>query len=228
MHFTTITLATLLASASAGVVPAVPAIRHDPITKRSEATFDPNGNIKLTFSRETVKIGSLTTEAIISAIYPICHESGQCETNDIDLKGMLITPSRVDAIKVTLGPHGAYPTWIRNGLVDALGAAARTVAKCEKGTHVDKCFGTTAMAYCPQRKIEYQNCEVPKFWGINYQSSKNPDGAPPNLSLDVSMEKEGDGGLCEDVMSGLGAVAGAVHGVGGGVFTLLSFACESK
>jgi len=46
MLFTTTTiLATLLASASAGVVPA---IKVDPISKRSEATFDPNGNIKLT------------------------------------------------------------------------------------------------------------------------------------------------------------------------------------
>ena len=42
----TITIATLLAATvSAGVVPA---IKHDPITKRSEATWDKNGNIKLT------------------------------------------------------------------------------------------------------------------------------------------------------------------------------------
>ncbi|KAI2474691.1 hypothetical protein Ptr902_13890 [Pyrenophora tritici-repentis] len=212
MHFTTITLATLLASASAGVVPAVPAIRHDPITKRSEATFDPNGNIKLTFSRETVKIGSLTTEAIISAIYPICHESGQCETNDIDLKGMLITPSRVDAIKVTLGPMA--PT--QPGSATAWSTPSAPPHAQWQSARREPMWTSAS------------NCEVPKFWGINYQSSKNPDGAPPNLSLDVSMEKEGDGGLCEDVMSGLGAVAGAVHGVGGGVFTLLSFACESK
>ncbi|KAK1916188.1 hypothetical protein P3342_004004 [Pyrenophora teres f. teres] len=96
MRFTTITLATLLTSASAGIVPA---IKRDPINKRSEATFDPKGNIKLTFSSETVKIGSLNTESIISAIYPICHESGQCETNEIDLKGMIFSPSGADAIK---------------------------------------------------------------------------------------------------------------------------------
>ncbi|EAT76988.1 hypothetical protein SNOG_15613 [Parastagonospora nodorum SN15] len=27
-------------------------------------------------------------------------------------------------LKVTLGPHGTYPVWIRNGLVDLLGVSA--------------------------------------------------------------------------------------------------------
>jgi len=163
----------------------------------------------------------------MAALAPICHESGQCETNTIDLKALLYSPSRVDAIKVSLGPDGAYPTWIRNGLLDALGAAVRTLAKCSTGTYVDRCHGTTAMGWCPQKETQYTNCEVPRYWGINYQSPRNPDGAPPNMSVHVSIEKEGDGGLCEGVMEGLGAVAGAVHGVAGGVFTLLSFACES-
>lgn len=39
------TIALLAATASAGVVPS---IKHDPITKRSEATWDTKGNIKLT------------------------------------------------------------------------------------------------------------------------------------------------------------------------------------
>jgi hypothetical protein len=82
----------------------------------------------------------------------ICHESGQCETNDIELEGQLIAPGRggsVDNIKVILGPDGEYPTWIRNGLVDALRAAVKSISKCEDITHTNDCAGTTAMAYCP-------------------------------------------------------------------------------
>lgn len=161
-----------------------------------------------TVSSETVKIGTLNTDSIMAAISPICHESGQCETNDLELTAQLFKSESVDDIKVTLGPQGAYPTWIRNGLIDALAAAAKEVAKCESGTYTNRCFGSTAMAYCPQTQTEYTNCEVPKYWGINFQSPDNPAGAPPNLSLDIEMEKLGDGGLCEDIMGALGGVAG--------------------
>jgi hypothetical protein len=34
-------------------------------------------------------------------------------------------------------------------------------------------------------------------------------------------------GLCEDSFEALGAIAGAVNGVAGGMFTLLSFACRA-
>jgi hypothetical protein len=60
-----------------------------------------------------------------------CHESGQCETNDIEMDGQLIEPGRggeVKDIKVILEPDGEYPTWIRNGLVDTLRAAVKAIA----------------------------------------------------------------------------------------------------
>ena len=99
----------------------------------------------------------------MAAIGPICHESGQCETNEIELEGRLTTPDSINEIKVTLGPDGSYPTWIRNGLVDILALAVKEVAQCETGTYTNKCFGTTAMAYCPQKKSKYTNCKVPKY-----------------------------------------------------------------
>ncbi|EMD63686.1 hypothetical protein GGP41_005676 [Bipolaris sorokiniana] len=216
------TIALLAATATAGVVPS---IKHDPITKRSEAAWNTKGNIKLTFSKETVQVGSLTPDAIMAAVGPICHESGQCETNPIELSGTLTSSSRVDPIKVTLGPDGSYPTWIRNGLVDLLALAAKEVAKCEEVTYTNRCFGTTAMAYCPQKKSKGINCEVPRFWGINYQALDAPNAAPPNVGVDIAMEKVDQSKLCEDVMGGLGAVAGVVNGYAGGAFTLLAFAC---
>ncbi|KAL6711512.1 hypothetical protein ACN47E_004446 [Coniothyrium glycines] len=222
MHFTNLAFTTLLATAAAT---AIPKLNPPTILKRNEAQWDKAGNIKLTFSSETVKIGTLTTDAIIAALNPICHESGQCETNPIDLKSQLFGPDAVDALKTTLRPDGEYPTWIRNGLVDALGAAAKAVARCEPGTYTNRCFGSSAMAYCPAKKTPYINCEVPRYWGINYQSPDVANAAPPNIGLNIDVVKEGSGGVCEDVMGGLGAVAGAVHGVAGGIFTLLTFAC---
>ncbi|KAF1934940.1 hypothetical protein EJ02DRAFT_362609 [Clathrospora elynae] len=222
MLFNTITLATLLTIAAAGVVPA---IKFDHLARRSEGTWDKNGNIKLTFSNEDVDIGSLSTDNIIAAIGPICHESGQCETNDIELNTLKYYTDSFNTLKVTIGPDGSYPTWIRNGLIDTLAAAVRTMAKCESGTYTDHCMSNTAMAYCPGRQTPFTNCKVPKYWGINYQSADSANAAPPNLGMNIE-SKEGGDGICQGMLTGLGAVAGAVSGVGGGIFTLLSFACQ--
>lgn len=51
------------------------------------------------------------------------------------------------------------------------------------------------------------------------------NAAPPNVGVDIAMEKVDQSKLCEDVMGALGAVAGAVNGYAGTVFTLLAFAC---
>ncbi|CBX95969.1 hypothetical protein IAQ61_004795 [Plenodomus lingam] len=223
MHYSTLISSTLLATAAATAIPGL--TRRDPLTKRAEKTWDPNGNLKLTFSSETVKIGSLSIDDIIAKIYEVCHETGQCETSTIDMKSMLLSSETATALKVSIDPAGSYPTWIRNGLVDALAAATKAVAKCTQGTHTNTCAGSTAMAYCPRRKTKYTNCEVPKYWGVNFQDPKEANAAPPSMGLDVAVEEAGDAAACEDAMAGLGAVAGAVHGVGGGIFTLLTFAC---
>lgn len=68
-------------------------------------------------------------------------------------------------------------------------------------------------------------CEVPKFWGVNFQAPDEPNSAPPNIATDLDVQVV-DSSLCEDALTGLGAVAGAVNGVAGGIFTLLNFACK--
>lgn len=35
-----------------------------------------------------------------------------------------------------------------------------------------------------------------------------PNAAPPALGVDIAMEKEDTSGICEDAMTGIGAVAG--------------------
>ncbi|OAL01009.1 hypothetical protein IQ06DRAFT_135897 [Phaeosphaeriaceae sp. SRC1lsM3a] len=224
MHYISLVSTTLLASAAASAIPGTSPITVDKLTKRAEKVWDPKGNIKLTFSSETIQIGDLKLDDIIGKLGEVCHESGQCETNDLTLKSTQWSADSNPELKITLGPDGTYPTWIRNGLIDTLGRSIKAVAKCKEVTYTNKCFGTTAMAYCPQKKSKHTNCEVPKFWGINFQSPDVANAAPPALALDLQSERT-DGEVCKTALETTGTVAGAVNGYAGSIFTLLSLAC---
>lgn len=113
---------------------------------------------------------------------------------------------------------------IRNGLIDLLGVAVKGIAKCESGTYTNTCFGVTAMAYCPRKKTPYTNCEVPRFWGITYQTPDAANSAPPFVSVDINSERT-DASVCKDALEITGTLAGAVNGYAGTAFTLLSYAC---
>jgi hypothetical protein len=80
------------------------------------------------------------------------------------------------------------------------------------------------MAYCPRRKSKYTNCEVPKFWGITYQTPDAANAAPPAIAVDLASEFS-DAEVCKTAMEVTGSVAGAVNGYAGTVFSLLSYAC---
>ncbi|KAF2711938.1 hypothetical protein K504DRAFT_428853 [Pleomassaria siparia CBS 279.74] len=212
MRYSSIILASAIATSFAS-----------PLAKRDEVTFDPNGNLKLTFSKETVTLGTITIDDVASQLGQACHESGQCETSEISIKGQLLSSSTVNNIVLTLGPSGAYPTWIRNGLLDSMYAAVKAIAKCEETTHTSTC--ANPMVYCPQHKITVTQCKVPKYWGVNYQDPNEATSAPPAIGTNLEVELVDDG-ICEAAMTSLGAVAGAVNGVAGGFFTLLGFACQ--
>ena len=64
-------------------------------------------------------------------------------------------------------------------------------------------------------------CEVPKYWGINYQAKGEENAAPPNLATNMKVERVGASPLCEDILTGLGAVAGKwlIHHAIYGVYT---------
>lgn len=63
------------------------------------------------------------------------------------------------------------------------------------------------MAYCPQNKSKHTVCEVPKFWGINFQSPDVSNAAPPALALDLASETT-DGEVCKTALETTGTVAG--------------------
>lgn len=57
------------------------------------------------------QVGTIKIDEMFDNIAGACHESGQCETNDIEMGGQLIAPGRgceVRNIKVKLGPNGEY------------------------------------------------------------------------------------------------------------------------
>lgn len=206
---------------------AASAVNASPlITKRDTREWDPKGNLKLTFSKETVKIGDVSLDEMTTKLFDVCHTTGLCETNEIEYKGRYFVQGigKNEDITVKLGPHGSYPTWIRNGLVDTLKAAVMAGAKCEEVTNyqANQCFGNRGE--CTFDKATGVMCEVPKFWGVTWAHFDEHNAAPPFISVDVEMESSSKQ-VCEDMMTMIKEIAGAVNGVAGGFATLLSLTC---
>ena len=93
------------------------------LVRREKQMSTDIGNLKLTFSNETITITETTTDAIIEKIAEACFIEGQCKTPPISFHNIDIHPS------------GNYPTWIRNGLIDALRAGVKTVSSCTEETN---------------------------------------------------------------------------------------------
>lgn len=56
----------------------------------------------------------------------------------------------------------------------------------------------------PATPEKIKQCEVPAFWGIDYRAG---EGAPSNIKTDLDVENT-DSKICQDVLTGLSAVAG--------------------
>lgn len=176
-------------------------------------------------SDETIQIGTVTIDDIVGQLGDACATTGQCDTSTRTLDGQLIAAGRgssVEDITVSIDPSGAYPVWIRNGLIDILKATVKEVAKCEDITNTPTC--PNPAVFCPAEPFTVNECTVPKYWGVNYQA--DADAAPPFIGADLDM-KINDSGFCETFTTIGSAVAGAVSGVGGGIFSLASLACKN-
>jgi hypothetical protein len=93
---------------------------------------------------------------------------------------------------------------------------------CGNSVNTQGCGG--AEKGCQLTKTTAWQCEVPAYWGINYQDPNEANAAPPAIGADIKMDPvEND--ICGQLMTGLGAVAGAVNGYAGGIFSLLSLTC---
>ncbi|ORY15232.1 hypothetical protein BCR34DRAFT_585137 [Clohesyomyces aquaticus] len=190
---------------------------------KREVVYDPKGNIRLTFSDETIKLGTIKIDEIMDNIGRVCSTQGQCDSTTIDLKGQLISTDEVISETLSISPDGAYPTWIHNGLVDGLRAAVHAVAKCEDTTHKPSCGFSPY--YCPAKPFTVNQCVIPRYIGINYQAPDCGNCAPPNIGARLEMKLD-EGGFCKTLLESAGTVAGAINGYAGGFFTLLSMACK--
>ena len=100
-------------------------------------------------SDQTVELGDIAIDKIIDELAKACSTQGQCDTSSIEIKGSWIPQGWGDTVgeTLTVNPSGSYPTWIHNGLIDALHAAVKEIATCKDVTHQSPC--PNPMAYCP-------------------------------------------------------------------------------
>ena len=92
-------------------------------------------------SDDTVKLGTLPVDVIIANLTSLCADEGQCDTGPVSIKGYQLigtghdeSYSSTEDETVTIAASGSYPTWIHNGLLEVLGAAANSVANCSSVT----------------------------------------------------------------------------------------------
>lgn len=132
------------------------------LVKREDYVYDKNGNLKLTckldcaiadevygskvltfrpVSDERINLSGITIDNIADKLADVCSESGQCQTNEIEMDAKI--PDRV----LTIGPTGAYPTERREDLITALELAVNEVAECKDVKHKVDC--PNPMVYCP-------------------------------------------------------------------------------
>ncbi|KAI0397648.1 hypothetical protein F5Y17DRAFT_414061 [Xylariaceae sp. FL0594] len=213
-------LAVAISSACSTAIPTRVAKRDDP---RNWNRKGGGGNTNIIFSDDTIRLGTVTIDNIMDKLVERCHDEGLCDTGSIDLQGQLIDPGaggEVDDITVTVEPSGAYQEPLHNALLDALRAAVHFMAKCEDVTNTPTCPST--MTYCPSEPFTVNECVVPRYWGIvNFGDTT---GAPNHIQADLTLKIEGSG-LC-DTLTGVGeALAGAINGGFGGVFTLAGLLC---
>lgn len=101
-------------------------------------------------SKKTVNLGTIAIDKVFDALADACHpgvNNGVCETSDVKLEGQIVSKDSAVNIELTLGPEGDYPTWVRNGLLDALRAGVGEVAKCEDTISDPPC--PNPMVFCP-------------------------------------------------------------------------------
>jgi len=122
MYLCAIALSLTLTTITVTALPNHIAATNRLVRRENQVSAD-IGNLKLTFSNETITITETTTDEIIEKIAEACFIEGQCK------------PPTIAFHNIEIRPSGNYPTWIRNGLIDALRAGVKTVATCTEETN---------------------------------------------------------------------------------------------
>ena len=102
-------------------------------------------------SDQTVKLGTIPISVIMSSMGSACSTQGLCDTTPIDITGYQLIDGGLGGSvydeTLTITPSGDYPTWIHNGLLEALQAAIGAAKKCSQVTNTPTC--PDPESYCP-------------------------------------------------------------------------------
>lgn len=118
--------------------------------------------------------------------------------------------------------EGQYVSWVRNGLVDAIKAAASAEGLIEHTT-VQKCTGGGCVG-CPWTCTDEDHWVFPSAVGVSYNFKED---TPDVINIRFSTDNDAVGAdFCSKLLGAAGAVAGSVSGVAGGIFALGALACQ--
>ncbi|MCJ1371116.1 hypothetical protein MMC20_002331 [Loxospora ochrophaea] len=188
---------------SLALVSALPSSSSIQLEKRQTWTNTQvsNGTIKLTFSDDTVKLGTLPVDVIIANLTSLCADEGQCDTGPVSIKGYQLigtghdeSYSSTEDETVTIAASGSYPTWIHNGLLEVLGAAANSVANCSSVT--------VKPPLCPEIRGLPGDCPD--------QDPNSSNSAPPFITNDITVTYPTEDGFCS-TFSTIGSAVAAKY-----------------
>ncbi|KAI0187212.1 hypothetical protein EV127DRAFT_410558 [Xylaria flabelliformis] len=113
----------------------------------------------------------------------------------------------------------------RSGLLETLLDALDKAVECQEVTNISDCVGSGLGAYCPEHKTTVNQCKLPKYFAVNYQADDASHAAPPFIEAKLDLEVA-ESGFCAKFTTIGSAIAGAVNGAAGGVFSLIGLACQ--
>lgn len=170
--------------------------------------------------------------ATLGNISDICATSGQCVSNAPYTQDVTYAvPGQDTTSKETLSitATGTYPSWIRNGLVEAVQAAMSGNGVVET-TNVD--YGVYGPINKNGIQTEEESCNVakaPSFIGLDVYSAENVLEATISVTMTIV---DPESGFCAsgvgDAAASTGAIAGAFGPVGAGIaaiFGVISATC---
>ncbi|CAG8961308.1 hypothetical protein HYFRA_00013769 [Hymenoscyphus fraxineus] len=181
--------------------------------------------VQITFSDQTVPLGTAPVNTVFDAFAKTCATSGLCNTSPVDITGYSLwsqgrNPSSNTGITITIVPGGVYPTWVHNGLLDGLKAAVQKAAVCKDVTYT---YPSDVDRHSNSSPRTVNQCTIPQFVGITWQS-----GDAIYFMEFASKTTPNADGFCSTFTTLSGAVAGAVNGAAGGIFAFLGLACGSS
>ena len=206
-----------------------------PSTSEVKWSNPTGGNLQLGFADQGLQFGTTKPSDIIrNNVSSICSTVGTCVGgNDVTMpKAQYIDSGDLEDLDISFTVDGDYPQWVHNGLIDMLAWAydnqTQTNNVCYSPYATSSC---NFESYCPQPQ---QSCQdqytAPGSIAVVLAGDDAPsDAAPGYISVQFTIQKDGDSGLCGNLFkigSGVAGFIGEAGGPAGGIFSLASLFCN--